>query len=40
MEAVLAQREAIVEALKGAGYSYVTLDLSGLRSGALNELLK
>ena len=40
MESVLAQREAIVEAVKAAGYRYVTLDLAGLRSGALNELLK
>jgi uncharacterized protein len=37
---ILDQREAIVEALKNAGYSYVTLDLSGFRSGSLNEVLK
>lgn len=40
MEAVLAQREVIVEVVKEAGYGYVSLDLAGLRSGALNELLK
>lgn len=30
-------REAIVEAVKAAGYRYVTLDLEGLRSGNLNH---
>ncbi len=30
----------IVEALKSAGYSYVTLDLEGYRSGSLNEELE
>jgi uncharacterized protein len=33
----LAQREAIVAALKAAGYTYVALDLAGFRSGSLNE---
>ncbi len=35
-EAVL-QRKAIVDAVKEAGYRYVTLDLEGFRSGNLNE---
>ena len=33
------QRVEVVEAVKGAGYSWVTLDLEGLRSGNLNALL-
>jgi uncharacterized protein len=37
---VLAQREAVVAAVKGAGYRYVTLDLEGLRSGNLNDALR
>ena len=35
----LDQRAAVVEAVHGAGYRYVTLDLEGLRSGNLNEAL-
>ena len=30
------EREAIIEAVRTAGYKYVTLDLEGLRSGNLN----
>ena len=37
--AILEQREAIVGAVHAAGYSYVTLDLEGLRSGNLNGAL-
>jgi uncharacterized protein len=33
----LADRQLVVEAVLGAGYRYVTLDLEGLRSGNLNE---
>jgi uncharacterized protein len=32
-------RTAIVRALKGAGYRYVTLDIQGYRTGSLNEAL-
>jgi len=32
-------REGVVRAVKAGGYSYVTLDLEGLRSGNLNEAL-
>ena len=39
LDAVLAHREAVVRALKSAGYAYVTLDLEGLRSGNLNAAL-
>ncbi len=33
-------REAITTALRATGYTYVTLDLVGLRSGSMNEVLK
>ena len=33
-------REKIYEALKNFGFSYVTLDLKGYRSGSMNETLK
>jgi uncharacterized protein len=33
-------REAVVAHLKELGYTYVTLDLQGFRSGSLNETLK
>ncbi len=37
---VVADREAVVAAVKQAGYRYVTLDLEGLRSGNLNQALE
>jgi len=36
---VVAQRAAVVEAVRRAGYRYATLDLEGLRSGNLNAAL-
>jgi uncharacterized protein len=36
---VVADRGAVVDAVRGAGYRYVTLDLEGLRSGNLNQAL-
>ncbi len=36
---VVAQRRAVIDAVKAAGYRYVTLDLEGLRSGNLNAAL-
>jgi len=36
LDAVLAQREAVVAAVRTAGYRYVALDLEGFRSGSLN----
>jgi len=36
---VIACREAVVDAAKASGYSYVTLDLEGFRSGNLNAAL-
>ena len=37
-EAILSHREMIVQQLKAAGYTYVTLDLAGFRSGSMNEV--
>jgi uncharacterized protein len=36
---VIARREAVVAAVRDAGYRYVTLDLEGFRSGNLNDAL-
>ncbi|OYW31639.1 MAG: TIGR00268 family protein [Chthoniobacter sp. 12-60-6] len=36
----LQKREAITHALRATGYIYITLDLAGLRSGSMNEVLK
>jgi len=36
---LLAARPAVVEAVRSAGYRYVTVDLEGLRSGNLNQAL-
>jgi len=33
-------RETIVSQLKGLGFTYVTLDLQGYRTGSMNEVLK
>jgi uncharacterized protein len=38
-EEVLEHREQIVEELQALGYTYVTLDLAGFRSGSMNEVL-
>lgn len=39
LDDVIAQREAVVAGVRAAGYRYVTLDLDGLRSGNLNDVL-
>ena len=36
---VLQQRASVVQAVQGSGYVYVSLDLQGLRSGSMNEVL-
>jgi pyridinium-3,5-biscarboxylic acid mononucleotide sulfurtransferase len=36
LDAVLGRRQAVVDAVRGAGYRYVALDLEGFRSGSLN----
>jgi uncharacterized protein len=40
LDTVLARREAVVDAVRSAGYRYVTLDLEGFRSGNLNAALE
>jgi len=39
MERLLTYREQLVKHMKSIGFSYVTLDLAGFRSGSLNETL-
>jgi uncharacterized protein len=39
LAAVVDRREAVVDAVRSAGYAYVTLDLEGLRSGNLNQAI-
>lgn len=39
MDKVLAQRETIQAELKKLGFTYVTLDLQGYRTGSMNEVL-
>ena len=39
LEAVVARRQAVIDVVTAAGYLWVTLDLAGLRSGGLNQLL-
>lgn len=36
---ILGHRDAITKYLKNLGYTYVTLDLSGFRTGSMNEVL-
>lgn len=38
-DAVLQQRQSLIDAIKSAGFVYVSLDLQGLRSGSMNEVL-
>ena len=40
IDRALTAREEIIEAVKAAGYVYVTLDLQGLRHGSMNEGLR
>ncbi|HUF33891.1 MAG TPA: ATP-dependent sacrificial sulfur transferase LarE [Acidimicrobiales bacterium] len=39
LDAVLARRVEVVDAVRSAGYRYVTLDLEGFRSGNLNATI-
>ena len=39
LDRVLDRRHDVIEAVRAAGYRYVTLDLEGFRSGNLNEVL-
>ncbi|MGC9521673.1 MAG: ATP-dependent sacrificial sulfur transferase LarE [Anaerolineae bacterium] len=38
-DTIVGSRAKIAEAFKALGYTYVTLDLSGFRSGSMNEVL-
>ena len=40
MEIAFSRREEIVSGLRKIGYLWISLDLAGLRSGSLNEVLK
>ena len=40
LERAVAARDRVVPAVQAAGYRYVTLDLQGLRSGNLNDVLR
>lgn len=35
-----AKKEQIIRRLKGLGYTYITIDLEGYRTGSLNEVIK
>lgn len=37
--AVIQQRQQLIDSLKNAGFVYVSLDLQGLRSGSMNEVI-
>jgi uncharacterized protein len=37
---VLARRTEVIDAVRAAGYVYVTLDLAGFRSGSMNEAMR
>jgi uncharacterized protein len=37
---VVARRDEVVDAVRGAGFSFVALDLEGFRSGSLNRVLR
>ncbi len=39
LDDVMARRRDVVDAVREAGYRYVTVDLEGLRSGNLNQAL-
>jgi len=39
IEDIVKNRSAIVSKLKGIGFTYITLDLQGYRSGSMNEVL-
>ena len=39
-EKLLSEREKVVPALRDFGFTYVTMDLTGYRTGSMNEALK
>ena len=40
LEKMFAMRETIAQKIKDAGFTYVTMDLQGYRTGAMNEVIK
>ena len=40
LEKLFALRETIAQKIKDAGFTYVTMDLQGYRTGAMNEVIK
>ncbi len=40
LERLLSMREVITQKLREAGFAYITMDLQGYRTGAMNEVLK
>ena len=40
LERLLSLRETVVKALRQAGFAYITMDLQGYRTGAMNEVIK
>ena len=40
LETLLELRETVVKALREAGFAYITMDLQGYRTGAMNEVIK
>lgn len=38
-QAIIERRDEIIEAFKALGYTYITLDLAGFRSGSMNEVV-
>ena len=39
LEKLLSMREAVTQKLREAGFAYITMDLQGYRTGAMNEVL-
>ncbi len=40
LEVLLSKREEVTELFRGLGFAYVTMDLQGYRTGAMNEVIK
>ena len=40
LERLLSLRDTVVKALRQAGFAYITMDLQGYRTGAMNEVIK
>ena len=40
LEKLLSMRDTVIKSLKAAGFTYITMDLQGYRTGAMNEEIK